>query len=62
MPSFLLKVQAKNFVPIAFLAFAVMVPVNWTNGTLEHLNLSSKLTYSDVDKLSISNIPFGSRR
>ncbi|XP_024928186.3 calcium permeable stress-gated cation channel 1 isoform X4 [Ziziphus jujuba] len=39
-----------------------MVPVNWTNGTLEHLNLSSKLTYSDVDKLSISNIPIGSRR
>ncbi|XP_060672077.1 CSC1-like protein At3g21620 isoform X5 [Ziziphus jujuba] len=52
----------KIFVPIAFLAFAVMVPVNWTNGTLEHLNLSSKLTYSDVDKLSISNIPIGSRR
>ncbi|KAG6657751.1 hypothetical protein CIPAW_04G112900 [Carya illinoinensis] len=35
-----------------------MVPVNWTNGTLEHSNL----TYSDIDKLSISNIPIGSDR
>lgn len=48
----------KIFVPIALLAFAIMVPVNWTNGTLEHSNL----TYSDVDKLSISNIPLGSHR
>lgn len=35
-----------------------MVPVNWTNGTLE----GSSLNYSDIDKLSISNIPIGSRR
>lgn len=35
-----------------------MVPVNWTNNTLER----SSLTYSDIDKLSISNIPTGSRR
>ncbi|PON42541.1 Calcium-dependent channel [Parasponia andersonii] len=48
----------KIFTPIACLAFAVMVPVNWTNGTLEHSNLE----YSNVDKLSISNIPIGSRR
>jgi uncharacterized membrane protein len=34
------------------------VPVNWTNNTLEH----STLTYSDLDKLSISNIPTGSCR
>lgn len=40
------------------LAFSVMVPVNWTNGTLEH----SGLTYSDIDKLSISNVPTGSPR
>ncbi|KAB1201003.1 putative membrane protein C24H6.13 [Morella rubra] len=51
-------VGLKIFVPIAFLAFAIMVPVNWTNGTLEH----SKLAYSDIDKLSISNIPIGSQR
>ncbi|KAL3363774.1 hypothetical protein AABB24_012818 [Solanum stoloniferum] len=48
----------KIFVPIAFIAFSVMVPVNWTNHTLERLNL----TYSDLDKLSISNIPLGSQR
>ncbi|XP_078445970.1 hyperosmolality-gated Ca2+ permeable channel 1.2-like [Wolffia australiana] len=43
----------KIFVPIAFLGFAVLVPVNWTNDTLEN----SKLEFSDIDKLSISNIP-----
>ncbi|ESW14002.2 hypothetical protein PHAVU_008G210700 [Phaseolus vulgaris] len=48
----------KIFVPIAFLAFSVMVPVNWTNSTLERSNL----TYSEIDKLSISNIPTGSNR
>ncbi|KAK8517818.1 hypothetical protein V6N12_016658 [Hibiscus sabdariffa] len=48
----------KIFVPIAFLAFTVMVPVNWTNNTLEH----SGLTFSEIDKLSISNIPNGSDR
>ncbi|KAG5064514.1 hypothetical protein JHK85_005697 [Glycine max] len=48
----------KIFVPIAVLAFSVMVPVNWTNSTLERSNL----TYSQIDKLSISNIPTGSNR
>uniref|UniRef100_A0A5B6Z5U3 Putative calcium permeable stress-gated cation channel 1 n=1 Tax=Davidia involucrata TaxID=16924 RepID=A0A5B6Z5U3_DAVIN len=48
----------KIFVPIAFLAWAILVPVNWTNSTLE----LAKVTYSDVDKLSISNIPLGSYR
>ncbi|TYK09588.1 calcium permeable stress-gated cation channel 1 isoform X1 [Cucumis melo var. makuwa] len=48
----------KIFVPIACLAFTIMVPVNYTNGTLER----SSLNYSNIDKLSISNIPIGSRR
>ncbi|KAL8088052.1 hypothetical protein AgCh_037988 [Apium graveolens] len=48
----------KIFIPIAMVAFSIMVPVNWTNRTLEH----SDLTYSDIDKLSISNIPVGSDR
>ncbi|PPD99761.1 hypothetical protein GOBAR_DD03233 [Gossypium barbadense] len=52
------KCRLKIFVPIAFLAFTIMVPVNWTNNTLEH----SGLTFSDIDKLSISNIPNGSLR
>ncbi|KAK6919326.1 CSC1/OSCA1-like, N-terminal transmembrane domain [Dillenia turbinata] len=43
----------KIFVPITIIAFSVMVPVNWTNGTLKHSNL----TYTDIDLLSISNIP-----
>lgn len=50
--------RLKIFVPIAFIAFSVMVPVNWTNHTLERLDLA----YSDLDKLSISNIPSGSQR
>ncbi|XP_064958605.1 calcium permeable stress-gated cation channel 1-like isoform X1 [Musa acuminata AAA Group] len=49
----------KLFVPMAILSFAILVPVNWTNsGTLEN----SKVEYSDIDKLSISNIPSGSQR
>nr|XP_019706960.1 CSC1-like protein At3g21620 isoform X4 [Elaeis guineensis] len=48
----------KIFVPITILAFAVLVPVNWTNTTLEN----SKVEYSDIDKLSISNIPNRSQR
>ncbi|XP_019169582.1 PREDICTED: protein OSCA1 [Ipomoea nil] len=48
----------KIFVPIALLSWAVLVPVNWTNSTLK----DSNLTYSNIDKLSISNIPQGSPR
>ncbi|MQM12252.1 hypothetical protein Taro_045168 [Colocasia esculenta] len=48
----------KIFVPITFFAFAILVPVNWTNGTLEN----SKIVFSSIDKLSISNIPHGSHR
>ncbi|XVE77753.1 hypothetical protein DITRI_Ditri13aG0087800 [Diplodiscus trichospermus] len=49
----------KIFVPLAVLAFLVLVPVNWTGETLER---SKGLTFSDIDKLSISNVPDGSRR
>lgn len=55
-----IECRLKIFVPLAFLAFTIMVPVNWTNTTLKHS--SSKLTYSNIDKLSISNIPIGSNR
>ncbi|XP_042519775.1 calcium permeable stress-gated cation channel 1-like isoform X2 [Macadamia integrifolia] len=48
----------KIFVPITFLAFAILVPINWTNGTLANSNVA----FSDIDKLSISNIPIGSER
>ncbi|PKA61488.1 DNA-directed RNA polymerase III subunit RPC2 [Apostasia shenzhenica] len=51
----------KFFVPITLLAFAVLAPVNWTNDTLElESTKSPDLEFSDIDKLSISNIPTGS--
>ncbi|XP_044497282.1 calcium permeable stress-gated cation channel 1-like [Mangifera indica] len=52
----------KIFVPIAFLAWAVLVPVNFTNSTLDIEAKLSNVTASNVDKLSISNIPLKSER
>ncbi|KAL5202015.1 hypothetical protein ABZP36_012967 [Zizania latifolia] len=49
----------KIFVPIAVLAFIVLVPVNWTSGTLEN---EKSLSYDQIDKLSISNLGKGSKR
>ncbi|KAK8457864.1 hypothetical protein SEVIR_3G260000v4 [Setaria viridis] len=49
----------KIFVPITLLAFAVLVPVNWTSGTLES---EKGLSYDQIDKLSISNLGKGSKR
>lgn len=48
----------KIFVPVALLAFAILVPVNVTNQTLKN----SKIVYSNIDTLSISNIPMKSHR
>lgn len=53
------KCRLKIFVPIALLAFAVLVPVNWTGNSLDKIK---DLTYSNIDKLSISNVPPGSLR
>ncbi|KAL6520518.1 Calcium permeable stress-gated cation channel 1 [Orobanche hederae] len=52
----------KIFVPVTLLAWAILVPVNWTNNTLAISQATDKLEYSDIDKLSISNIPHGSKR
>ncbi|KAL6607952.1 hypothetical protein ACP70R_041015 [Stipagrostis hirtigluma subsp. patula] len=49
----------KIFAPIAMLAFIVLVPVNWTSDTL---NLMKDVEHSNIDRLSISNIPVGSQR
>ncbi|CAH9118411.1 unnamed protein product, partial [Cuscuta epithymum] len=49
----------KIFVPITILAFAVLVPVNWTGESLQN---HKDITYNDIDKLSISNIDSGSAR
>ncbi|KAL1143000.1 hypothetical protein V6Z11_A11G132600 [Gossypium hirsutum] len=45
--------------PLAVLAFLVLVPVNWKGETLEGVK---NLAYNDIDKLSISNVPDGSKR
>ncbi|KAH0463048.1 hypothetical protein IEQ34_007630 [Dendrobium chrysotoxum] len=53
----------KIFAPICILAFAVLVPVNWTNNTLEiEASKESDLEFSTIDKISISNIPTGSNK
>lgn len=53
----------KIFVPITLLSFGVLVPVNYTGENFDELKANMKdLTYSDIDKLSISNIAPGSKR
>ncbi|KAL1198988.1 Protein OSCA1 [Cardamine amara subsp. amara] len=52
----------KIFAPIAILAWSVLVPVNWTNNALEVAKQLKNVTSSDIDKLSISNIPEYSNR
>lgn len=54
--------RLKIFVPVALLSWAILVPVNWTNNTLANAHASDKLQYSNIDKLSISNVPYGSPR
>ncbi|RZC04778.1 Calcium permeable stress-gated cation channel 1 isoform E [Glycine soja] len=51
----------KIFVPIAFLAWAVLVPVNATSTGLESAGRDN-ITSSDIDKLSISNVHSRSER
>ncbi|KAL9305850.1 unnamed protein product [Arabidopsis thaliana] len=51
----------KIFVPIALLAWSILVPVNWTSHGLQLAKLRN-VTSSDIDKLSISNIENGSDR
>ncbi|KAK7292431.1 hypothetical protein RIF29_08211 [Crotalaria pallida] len=51
----------KIFVPITFLAWAILVPVNWTSTGLEGAVINN-ITSSDIDKLSISNVHSKSER
>ncbi|KAF7811200.1 calcium permeable stress-gated cation channel 1-like [Senna tora] len=51
----------KIFVPIAFLAWAVLVPVNLTSNGLE-IDQQTNVTSSDIDRLSISNVEEKSQR
>ncbi|KAF5811167.1 putative calcium-dependent channel, 7TM region phosphate [Helianthus annuus] len=53
----------KIFVPIALLAFAVLLPVNYTGGSFSIMSLKMKdLTFGEIDKFSISNVPPASKR
>ncbi|KAI3514636.1 hypothetical protein L1887_13218 [Cichorium endivia] len=53
----------KIFVPIALLAFAVLLPINYTDRNFEILITNAKdITFSPIDKFSISNVPSGSKR
>ncbi|KAL2327122.1 hypothetical protein Fmac_020549 [Flemingia macrophylla] len=51
----------KIFVPIAFLAWTILVPVNWTSTGLEGARIKN-ITSSDIDKLSVSNVHSRSER
>ncbi|KAF3451758.1 hypothetical protein FNV43_RR07854 [Rhamnella rubrinervis] len=51
----------KIFVPIAIFAWAILVPVNWTN-KVSDIDKLANVTASDIDKLSVSNVPSGSHR
>ncbi|XP_062023313.1 CSC1-like protein At4g02900 [Rosa rugosa] len=44
----------KIFFPITVLSLAVLIPLNYTNDTLEKFK---EVEYSDIDKISISNVP-----
>nr|CAB3500032.1 unnamed protein product [Digitaria exilis] len=50
----------KIFLPITALALLVLIPVNVSGGTL--LDLRKQVVFSDIDKLSISNVNPGSNR
>ncbi|KAK7393837.1 hypothetical protein VNO78_22401 [Psophocarpus tetragonolobus] len=51
----------KIFVPIALLAWVILVPVNWTSTGLEGAQITN-ITSSDIDKLSVSNVHSRSER
>lgn len=57
---FCLLGSLKIFLPITTLALLVLIPVNVSGGTL--LDLRKEVVFSDIDKLSISNVNPGSNR
>uniref|UniRef100_A0ACD5THW0 Uncharacterized protein n=1 Tax=Avena sativa TaxID=4498 RepID=A0ACD5THW0_AVESA len=50
----------KIFLPIMVVALMVLIPVNVSGGTL--LSIRKEVVFSDIDKLSISNVSPGSNR
>ncbi|OIW03028.1 hypothetical protein TanjilG_20956 [Lupinus angustifolius] len=54
-------IKLKIFCPIAFLAWTILVPINWTSTGLERAKITN-ITSSGIDKLSISNVHSRSER
>ncbi|PWA88903.1 ERD (early-responsive to dehydration stress) family protein [Artemisia annua] len=53
----------KIFVPIAILAFGVLLPVNYTGKNFKIMSVSMKdLAFGEIDKFSISNVEPASKR
>ncbi|KAJ0909974.1 putative calcium-dependent channel, 7TM region phosphate [Helianthus annuus] len=53
----------KIFVPIALLAFGVLLPVNYTGRNFNTMSDDMKdLAFGEIDKFSISNVPPASKR
>lgn len=50
----------KIFVPVTIAALLFLIPVNVSGGTL--LSLKKEVVFTDIDKLSISNVSAGSQR
>lgn len=50
----------KIFVPVTVAALLFLIPVNVSGGTL--LSLKKEVVFTDIDKLSISNVSAGSQR
>ena len=50
----------KIFIPVTVLGLLVLIPVNVYDGTLSLLH--KEIAFSDIDKLSISNVSAGSQR
>ncbi|KAK8945521.1 hypothetical protein KSP40_PGU011059 [Platanthera guangdongensis] len=50
----------KIFAPLTISALLILIPVNVSSGTL--LGLKKEIVFSDIDKLSISNVSPGSER
>lgn len=57
--NFLMFFRLKIFVPFMVFALCILVPVNWGGRSLEDLK---DVTFSDIDKLSISNVAPRSER
>lgn len=61
--------RLKIFVPVMVLGMVILIPINVGAGSLAgtgtsnaNANASTKFLFSNIDKLSMSNVPNGSTR